>query len=417
MKKRVKKILIFTFILALTLPILSFGILNLSNHINVKQKDSYVEIQPSEIILKEEAFLDGMRNNFTIEKNGNFRIENDKSWTIKTSSSRPRARTGHSMVYDSMHDQVILFGGMYINLNNDNEIWVYNFTDNTWINMNPTTRPSSRWDHSMVYDSTHDQVILFGGYDDDFDDETWIYNFTDNSWTNMNPATRPSTRDSHSMVYDSTHDQVILFGGYKHGGNDETWIYNFTDNSWTNMNPATKPGVMSDHSMVYDSTHDLVILYGWGTTWIYNFTDNSWINTNQTTGPSSGRDDSMVYDSMHDQVILFGGVNILNDETWIYNFNNNSWINMNLTINPGERWSHSMVYDSMHDQVILFGGQDMDNFYDDTWIYNFNNNSWTNIIKNSSTPILGYDLIILIPSYCILIIGLIIKIMRKKKKF
>ncbi len=31
----------------------------------------------------------------------------------------------------------------------------------------------------MVYDSKHDKVILFGGWDGDYDDETWVFGLFD----------------------------------------------------------------------------------------------------------------------------------------------------------------------------------------------------------------------------------------------
>jgi len=117
-------------------------------------------------------------------------------------------------------------------------------------------------------------VILFGGYDGDYDDETWIYNLTDNSWNNMNPISKPLLREQHSMVYDSVHDRTIMFGGLMGSRFDDTWFYNLTDNSWTNKNPSTKPSSRCDHSMVYDSLHDRVILFGGDNddvkTWIFS---------------------------------------------------------------------------------------------------------------------------------------------------
>ncbi len=350
------------------------------------------EIKPSETFLDQEyEFLEGIGYNLTISNNGYLKIGYFNWWNNMNPATNPSARWYHSMVYDSANDIVILFGGNENNLGYDDETWIYNFTDNSWTNMNPATKPSARWLHSMVYDSANDIVILFGGSDGDSDDETWIYNFTDNSWTNMNPATKPSPRESHSMVYDPLNDRVILFGGYNNNTdnyNDETWIYNFTDNSWINMNPATKPSARELHSMVYDTNNDQVILFGGynykttyynDETWIYNFTDNSWVNMNPTIKPSARGGHSMAYDSTNDKVILFGGFkavdNWVENVAWVYNFTDNSWINMGSAINPGIGGGNSMIYDSINDKVILFGGPESELTYSSkTWIYNWTNN-------------------------------------------
>jgi hypothetical protein len=58
-----------------------------------------------------------------------------------------------------------------------------------------------------------DQVLLFGGFDDDgHDDETWVYDLSENSWTNQSPIGAPSARGYHAMAWLGG-DQVLLFGG------------------------------------------------------------------------------------------------------------------------------------------------------------------------------------------------------------
>ena len=318
----------------------------------------------------------------------------DNSWTNMNPLTKPSARDGHSMVYDTKNYQVILFGGWDKNLYDNSDTWIYDYSSNSWTNMNPTTKPNAREDHSMIYDSKHECVILFGGQvGKDVDNSWWFYDYSSNVWTRA--ISVPIPRSRHSMAYDSTHNQVILFGGFDYNGNlnGETWIYTYSNNSWINMNPLTNPSARAGHYMVYDSTHDHVILFGGydgngqdnDETWIYTYSNNSWKNMNPLIRPSKREDYSMVYDSTHDHVILFGGDsynpysdNVMNFETWIYTYSNNSWKNMNPLTNPSARGGHSMVYDSTHDQVILFGGWYSQN-KDATWIYNFTDNTWINM--------------------------------------
>ena len=343
-----------------------------------KKKHLLSTPKTSTIILEDSSeFLEGTLENLTISNNGYLMLESkfpsQPNWTNRTPSTHPGARSSHSMVYDSNHDKVILFGG------DDDETWTYDLDSNTWTNMTPSTHPSARGYHSMAYDSINDKVILFGGDDGSLDDETWAYDLDTNTWTNMAPSTKPSARYAHSMVYDSNHDKVILFGGHDGSRDDETWAYDLDTNTWTNMAPSTKPSARYAHSMVYDLNYDKVILFGGddGTifissdneTWAYDLDANTWTNMAPSTKPSERRYHSMVYDSNHDKVILFGGLNeTRDDETWAYDLDTNTWTNMTPSTHPSARYRSSMAYDSINDKVILFGGWDGSND-DETWVF------------------------------------------------
>jgi len=261
----IKKKIVFCYIAVL---VIIFGHLQYSGYSSKNENGSEsIELKSDSYLIFEDKddFLEGIMENLTISEDNELLLDITlkNNWTQRFPSTKPSARYGHSMVYDSTHDRVILFGG-----DDDfyDDTWAYNYTDNTWTNMTTSSdKPSARYYHSMVYDSTHDRVILFGGLDGNRDDETWVYNYTDNTWTNLTTSlNKPSARWSHSMVYDSTHDRVILFGGDTMDGySDEAWIYDYFTNTWTNMTTrSTKPSARSGHSMVYDSTHDRVILFG-----------------------------------------------------------------------------------------------------------------------------------------------------------
>jgi len=64
----------------------------------------------------------------------------------------------------------------------------------------------------------------------------------------------------------------------------------------------------------------------------------------------------------------------------------NEWTNMNPATKPLGRWEHAMAYDSESDRVIMFagmkpgvGGSCRCIMLADTWAYNFNTNTWTNM--------------------------------------
>ena len=99
-----------------------------------------------------------------------------------------------------------------------------------------------------------------------------------------------------------------------------------------------------------------------------------------SSAPSRRRGTNMVYDEESDLIILFGGKcdegAILGD-TWTFDVNSNTWTNMSPATAPeARRWQY-MTYDSKSDLVILFGGFTGSLSLDDTWTYDVDTNTWT----------------------------------------
>lgn len=90
----------------------------------------------------------------------------------------------------------------------------------------------------MAYDAGQGEVVLFGGWDTfggfpTYFDDTWAWDGT--GWT-LSAITGPSRRYDHAMAYDTTRDEVVLFGGQLIGSfDDETW-------AWADLCPADLDG-------------------------------------------------------------------------------------------------------------------------------------------------------------------------------
>lgn len=226
---------------------------------------------------------------------------NTNTWTNMQPEIAPPELLGGDMVYDAESDRMILFSGLDIANSAapdrwifSSETWAYDFDSNTWTKMNPELSPPGRNYHAMAYDEVADRVILFGGVgaaDNPMGfaslNDTWAYDYNSDTWTALETSEAPMPRDYLAMVYSEQSQQVILFGGV----NEETgqalrdmWSYDFADNSWQELQPATVPGRRGWHAMVYDSAADSIILFGGGAThehydletWIYNVNTNTW---------------------------------------------------------------------------------------------------------------------------------------------
>jgi hypothetical protein len=297
-------------------------------------------------------------------------------WTQQYPVSKPSARYQHAMAYIG-GDQVLLFGGYKSGSDHDDETWMYDLSDNTWIQQIPSTKPLGRMFHAMAYIGD-DKVLLFGGWDGDSSyADTWVYDLSDHNWTQQSDSVGPSARYLHAMAYIGE-DQVLLFGGQDAGGyDDETWIFDLSDTAWTQLSPVSKPSARHLHGMVYIGG-DQVLLFGGADaivgytndTWVYDLSSDNWYQQSPSTKPSERGYHGMAYMG-GDQVLVFGGANpALNDETWIYDISDTVWIQDSNTTQPSARWGLRLSETSMDGSsyLVLFGGFD-DNLDDETWTF------------------------------------------------
>jgi len=201
-------------------------------------------------------------------------------------------RCGHTLVYDPFEENIILFGGYdpyYRTYFRDT--WLLDWRGGhpaDWYNITSsldTLSPRAFYSMSCVYsneDLKDRSLILFGGENDGngFDD-TWIYDF--NHWTQISPSTSPSERLGHTMIYDNVTPQVVIFGGYSTETYEmcsDTWIFNLTTSSWTQKSPSEHPEGRYYHSMVHIPKANLSLIFGgydpseypdihFSDTWIY----------------------------------------------------------------------------------------------------------------------------------------------------
>src|ERR1700676_876393 len=114
----------------------------------------------------------------------------------------------------------------------------------TWIQQFPATNSQFGYYSAMAYDSTHSQVVLFGGIDSsvftpspNYSNETWTWDGS--TWTQQSPANNPPARCCFGMAYDATRGQMVIFGGAGPGGFlTDTWVWDGAN--WTQK--ASGPG-------------------------------------------------------------------------------------------------------------------------------------------------------------------------------
>ena len=371
----------------------------------------------------------------------------------------PTARHSHTMVYNNKTGNYLLWGGSEAEVspseysNNLNDMWLFDTKTSTWSTVTQNgSIPSARRGHSMVYDSHLNQLVLFGGQDGTgaLLKDVHLFDLSTLTWSSITASgDDPGTRIWSYMYFDPSTFKIYLYGGYNTANAIDDWypyndavttLYQFDPikMSWANMRshsrynrsvlditdstmmffdfnsstdvftysrfntvslsedtytmgtsyPPTRGGFVT----AYDEANDYTYLYGGKTgglvslkdIWRYDHAANSWkeiIALNPMTAPEiSDGDASAAFDSNENAIYLFA-----EGKLFKYSIASNQWLDIQPHIGdwPTDRSNHSMVYDPVNDKLVLYGG-----YVDDsTWVWDA---GWTEVSASSSTPPVSY---------------------------
>lgn len=212
-------------------------------------------------------------------------------------------------------------------------------------------------------------------------------------------------------VDDANNDDVVT-KNISHAANEPNIAYNLDAHllsdgefDWQEMSPANSPGTRTGSPLVYDVKADrMAIFSGWSDlqaggsryndTWTYDYNTDSWTNMSPTAMPEGRGGHSLAYSESDDLLVMFGGItgyqqshDDFRADTWTYNLNTNTWTNMSPSTNPSPRMYAPLSYDNASDVFVLFGGylQDFSTSHE-TWIYNLTANTWTNVTTTIHPP-------------------------------
>lgn len=251
-----------------------------------------------------------------------------------------------------------------------------------------------------------DQVLMFGGDNGTtYLDQTWLYDISDNRWTKQAPIIGGDlTPRSWMGVATINEDRVLMFGGRITSTSylDETWLFDLSENQWSQLFPTIIGNdwtIRAGVGMAYLGDDKVLMFGGYysgiyrNETWIFDLSDNSWTNMTPTVlGGSLTKRLGMSLASIGDGKILgFGGrYTTFYNETWLYELETNTWTKLTPTIIGGSlqgRDSAGLSY-AGGDRVLLFGGRvgDSNKGENDLWLYDLSENSWTLIESTGVIP-------------------------------
>lgn len=185
------------------------------------------------------------------------------SWRSLDLISGPPARSEHSMVYDSHNDQVILFGGS-VNNTDRNDLWT--FDGSQWTEIKNAAPPSERRAHAATYDPIRRVMVVFGGVTGQNDTlqplgDTYLYDPKLNTWQNATPSKAPAPRYGASMAFYT--GNALLFGGNLDPSTTDSEHWSWDSFNWTLLEATnnTRPDPRSRH-MAAPGPDGKLLLYG-----------------------------------------------------------------------------------------------------------------------------------------------------------
>lgn len=287
-------------------------------------------------------------------------VSGTSAWSrLAVIGPRPPARSGHSAVYDSASNRMIVFGGGQFGGSvytvRFNDVWVLTNANGsggaaTWVPLSPAgPPPQQRAAHQAVYDPSSNRMIVFGGGNNgimDVPNDVWVLTNANGlggppEWIQLSPAgAAPARRQGHVLTYDSRSNQMTVFGGCC-GTLGDLWTLDNANGqggtpAWRERFPVGEnPGPRETYAWGYDQDTDQIVLFG-GSSYTYNpygssFNDvwvlknvngagtPAWVNAlvNDATGAPPRPQNSHavgVYDGVRKRLIAISP----NTELWVF---------------------------------------------------------------------------------------------------
>jgi hypothetical protein len=233
--------------------------------------------------------------------------------------TRPAPRSDFGNALDTARDRFVVFGGLGATRLNDT--WVLSLDATVWAPLEVVgTPPSARAGHSMIYDSARDRMVVFGGSSGSRLNDCWELSLSGTpTWSPLaTSGSPPEARFGHRAVYDPVRDRMLVFAGLGSALKNDVWALDFAaGNTWHQLAPSGSPPEACQYpSMIYDPLGDRVVVYGGKTS---NFPSAitsalslspalSWTRLAPSGTPPVYRfGHSAVYDPLRDRMVVYGG--------------------------------------------------------------------------------------------------------------
>ncbi len=210
------------------------------------------------------------------------------TWIQLQATGTTPPRNDHTAVYDPGSNRMIVFGGVTYGASNcssastASDVWVLtnaNGADSTapaWTQLTPAgTAPPVRANHTAVYDSGSNTMIIFGGNGNGADlNDTWVLSNANGlggtpTWRQISfSGAVPAARHSHTAVYDPATNRMIIAGGVGQTTKyADTWVLQNANGqgatpAWVQLSSVNAQPARQASAAVYDSTSNQMFVFG-----------------------------------------------------------------------------------------------------------------------------------------------------------
>jgi N-acetylneuraminic acid mutarotase len=292
---------------------------------------------------------------------------------LRTPSPPITGRFWHSALWTG--SEMIVWGGFWNDYWNDGGR--YNPATDSWSPTNLVNAPEVRRMHSAVW--TGSEMIVWGGdgYSGDLN-TGGRYNPVSDTWQPINSSNPPPASRGASAVW--TGDKMLIWGGS--ANNNTPWRYDPAQDLWSAGNTVDAPELTVGNVAVW--TGSQMIIWGGDITPAakrYNPETDKWKSMSTMNAPPSAALASAIWTGS--EMIVWGGFanGVLQNSGGRYNPNSDSWNQINVNNAPTARYSHTAIWTG--NEMIVWGG--LSNATPDTVIFNdggrydVSNNSWTSV--------------------------------------
>ena len=328
----------------------------------------------------------------------------DGTWT---EVRQPPPRSLAAAAFDPIREQLVMFGG-FLPAGVSQEVWTCSLQSRSWtLRTVQGPSPPGRRDHTLVYDSIADRFILFGGWDRSaFLDDLWVLSLQGGArWERLEvPGSKPSPRSEHGTLFDPIRNRMIVVGGHgPEGRASDVWQLDLSGvPAWSRMETATVgPANRHSHTFTYDPVRDRAwVIGGWedgplSDAWYLPLggpADWAQISPNGSLPPR--KDHVTVYDELRDRIIVSMGANdSLLSDTWILDPRDGGAWSEIVAERPPPRRDAVAIYDTPRARVLLFGGWSGD-VRRDVWALEGGASPTWSWLPPRTSPSLGSDLAI-----------------------
>ena len=304
---------------------------------------------------------------------------------LETAGERPDPRRGVAGLFEPESGQLLFQGGETATARFRDDLWRFDPVTLRWAKVETIGLPQ-RCHHTLVLDDTRQRGLMFGGFPRT--NQLLEWNVLDGQWRDVTPPVSPSARCLHSSVIDRPRERMIVYGGLN--GNflpdlSDTWALDLVSGQWTQLVESDGPGERYGHVAAIDTDRDRMIVFGGlvrdpitgmanetNDLWAFDLAANDW-SPLEAGGPKPARRQFAAGSVLpgRGSLILFGGRsgNDFFDDTWLLDFQSLQWRRLaTVGATPQRRFRHTLVADAVGERLwMAFGEGEQGLHFEDVW--------------------------------------------------